>query len=322
MTRKDRRWLLLLLLIPISLMLWIVISRDPHAPTAPPSKTSAAVSQGQARLRSERRIVYPAGPLEPGYVPLTGMESNISDSETDYVLAGTIRTIQETSLEGATVSLMSGEMRSSLSDARPVTQPVNPVLSVASDAQGEYRIASTVPIRNVMVIRKEGYITIEDVQHVTKPGTVVRNYWMWPAPACVEGRVFDDSGNPVRGASVSAGLLMANGYIGENMTLQPVEATTDNSGSYSIYNLPDSELNVPRIPYAPVAQKMAQGNGRVTARNLGFVGETRSVRFVAGPCSRVDFRLRAARVVSFAVKDRRGEIIPQARIETSLAGNF
>ena len=61
------------------------------------------------------------------------METPVADSETEYVLVGKITTDQEIPLEGATVSLMPGETRSILSDARPVAQsaivPV-PVLNV------------------------------------------------------------------------------------------------------------------------------------------------------------------------------------------------
>ena len=322
MTRENRRRFLVLLLLPILLLLWYAIYRNPSAPAG---KSPATVSDREHRLRSERHIVYPAQPLEPGYVPFSRMETGVPDSETEYVLAGKITTDQDIPLAGATVSLMPGEARFSQLGPDPLAKSANeqaPGLSASSDDQGDYRISSAQPIRNLVVIRKEGYVTIENIQNVTVPGTVVRNYWMWRAPACVEGRVLDDAGNPIGGASVSAGLLMQNGYVWENSMLQPVEATTDSSGRYAIYNLPDSELNVPRISYPPLQQQQAQGNGRVTVRNRGFVGETRGLRFVAGPCARADFRLRAARVVAFRVKDRRGEVIPQARIETSLAGNF
>lgn len=341
MTRTNRRRLIALLLVPILLLLWYGVFRDPRAPVG---RFPAAVSEGQSRLRSERRIVYPAQQLEPGYVLFTEMEAYVPDAgsaygiggkiatdqdiplgrtASEYVLSGRILTEEDIPLEGATVSLMPGEMPSSLLAGGPAAGSLKAaVLTVSSNAQGEYRISSNQPIRNLVVIRKEGCATIEDVQRVTAPGTVVRNYWMWRAPACVEGRVLDEAGDPIRDASVSAGLFIQSGYAWENSTLRPVEATTDNSGRYSIYNLPDSELNVPRISYPPIQERQAQGNGRVTVRKRGFAGQTRALRFVPGPCARADFRLQAARIVTLAVKDRHGRGIPQARIETATAGNF
>ncbi len=69
-----------------------------------------------------------------------------------------------------------------------------PMASQACDAQGQYSIHLSSPVHTYIVIRKDGFTQKEEEIDIREPGEIQMNHYVQPAPACVEGFVFDQVG--------------------------------------------------------------------------------------------------------------------------------
>jgi len=269
MTRNNKRWLLILLLIAILVPIWLLIRRNDNIPQQMVDSKKAAPLESKDVLQRNRagpkwRDHLPGETGGPEYVPLKQMLVPAAEQGRGYWLAGKVTDEKGNPLQGAKVSLLPQEVRNRLvnpeflswrSTALPVDNihsklgriamnstaekwegPV-PVASATSEADGRYQIESKTPIQNWVIVEKEGYATIEDIL-VRGLGTIVRNYRMSPAPACIDGRVFDSSSRPVPGAFVYAGPGEYGRYDWNGSRLMGNFQFTDVSGRFRLSQLP------------------------------------------------------------------------------------
>jgi protocatechuate 3,4-dioxygenase beta subunit len=251
---------------------------------APPAPTNAPEQAGALETGTLRRlnIRKPA----PAYVPLADAKIGGDYQESGYFLTGKVSSEQGEALPGAIVSIHAAKP-----DFSSPEWPA-PVISQTCDSEGQYTIRLGSPMSAFVTIRKEGFAQNYEQIDFISPGSIVRNHRLRPAPACVEGYVFDEKGNPVTDAMVSVGV---GGIVMPmpHSRISLVPGRTDASGKYTIRAVPEGRVGV-------------------NATAAGCLIEYEWTQAKAGDCSRVDFHLREALVFSFVVKNRRGEILSKA----------
>ncbi len=330
MTRKNKRWLSILLLIAILISIVLLMKRNVNSLQQAVNSRKAAPQSPESRQRNRPGPKWRDHLLRetngPEYLPRLQMLVPEAEQGRGYWLAGKVTDEKGNPLQGAKVSLLPQEVRNRLvnpeflswrSTALPVDNihsklgriamnstaekwegPV-PVASATSDADGRYQIESKTPIQNWVIVEKEGYATIEDIL-VRGLGTIVRNYRMSSAPACIDGRVFDSSSRPVPGAFVYAGPGEYGRYDWNGSRLMGNFQFTDVSGRF-------------RLSQLPVDDAILLANHR------DAVPGQATISLKAGPCTQVDFHLEAAARVSFSVKNRHADPIPNPSVDTDYA---
>jgi len=330
MTRNNKRWLLILLLIAILVPIWLLIRCNDNIPQQMVDSKKAAPLESKDVLQRNRpgpkwRDHLPGETGGPEYVPLKQMLVPTADQGRGYWLEGKVTNEKGNPLQGAKVSLLPQEIRNRLgsgtilipSNGLPVDNihsnlgriamnstaetwewPV-PLAYATSDADGRYQMESQTSIQNWVIVEKEGYATIEDTL-VQGPGTVVRNYRMSSAPACIIGSILDSSSKPVPGAFVYAGPREYGRYVWNGSKLMGNFQFADGSGKFRLSLLPGDDAIV-------------------VASLRGSVPKQEAVSLSAGPCTQVDFRLQAAATISFSVKDRHANPIPNPSVDTDLS---
>jgi hypothetical protein len=184
MTRENRRRFLVLLLLPMFLLFWYAIFRNLRAPAESPT----TVSDGQRRLRSERRIVYPAQSVEPGYVPFSQMETGVPDLGSEYVLAGKITTAEGTQLPSDGNGLRSNG-------------------STETDPDGRFSLALSFPLPTSITASKDGY-TQERVDLSGNSSSYIE-IRLARADTGIFGTVVDENGRPARRFMITAHAVRA-----------------------------------------------------------------------------------------------------------------
>jgi len=301
MEQKKKRWLFVLLLVPILLSIWFLIQRH-GVQRSQPQESRKVAPRGRPGSKWRNRLSGQNG--RPDYVPLAQMLLPEAEQGQGHWLTGKVADEKGSPLPGATVSLLSGETGDRLSNIAMNSTPADwkwptPLASAIADATGHYEINSDTPIQNRVIVQKEGFAAIDDPL-VQGPETVVRNYRMWPAPSCIEGNIFDNASRPLSGAFVSAGPQSLARYFWNGSTILGNFQFTDGSGKFNLSSLPE-------------------GDSRIAASFRGFVHEQKEINLKAGPCAHVDFRLQAADMISFLVKNWRAYPIPNPRVETEFA---
>jgi hypothetical protein len=303
MLRDRKRWFLLLLPFIICL-LWLA-SRQSIDPSADPNASHTVDRRDPARESSRalptrvetRPSILPGMKYAPGYLPID--EARLQDSEqgTDYLLTGKVMSEQEEPLPGAIVSL-----HNSWAEPPAHELPV-PMASQTCDLEGRFTIRLSTPIQVFVSVRKEKHTRKKDWIDFSDQKTVVKNYRLLPAPACVDGYVYDEKGHAIAGAAVSvfvmslsrAGPLDAFGF-------SPPIGIADSAGRYTIDELPEG----PGIS--------------VSARSQRHLPESETVILKADGCQRVNFHLAEALGFSFQVKNRRGALLPGSQAVPEGAG--
>jgi protocatechuate 3,4-dioxygenase beta subunit len=264
----------------------------------PPAPAAANIPASPApSIASEQAGALPIGAVRglnirkaaPVYVPLADAKIRGDYRETGYFLTGKVSSEQGEVLPGAMVSIHAS--RPDFLDFLSTEWPA-PVISQICDSEGQYTIRLSSPMSARVTIRKEGFAQNYEEMDFISPGSIVRNHRLRPAPACVEGHVFDEGGKPVADASVSVGvggIVM----VMPNSRISAVPGRTDASGKYTIRAVPEGRVGV-------------------SALGPGFLIEYESTQAKAGDCSRVDFHLRESLLFSFIVKNRRGEVLSKA----------
>lgn len=278
MTKKRRQWLWLLM-IPLLLLLWWAAGRRSSRPvekTLPSSANLRPIEKPNLSRSS------PSGKPGPAYVISAGAALEEYDQGLEYRLAGRITSEKGDILPGAKVAAYSSGPK------KPKFAWPDPVAFDISDHEGQYTIRLSSPMNDAVVgVHKDGFATIEDLQRITVPGTVIKSYRMKPAPACLDGMVTNESGAPVAGASLFTSVDQRS-FGGElDLSHLAVFATTDRAGKFTFHGLPEERVHVYII----------------AAKHLR---ESRTIELQAGPCGRADFKLRIANTITFRVTDRKG----------------
>jgi len=301
MAQKKKHWLLVLLLIPILLSIWFLIR--PHG-AQPHQVLESKKAMPRGRPGPKWRDHIPGQERSPDYVPLAQVLVPVEEQGQGYWLAGKVTDEKGSPLPGATVSLLPAETADppsfiAMSSIAADWKWPAPLASATSDAAGHYEISSDTPIQNRVIVRSDGFATVED-HLVQGPGTVIRNYRMWPAQACIEGSILDGASKGVPRAFVYARMRNLIPYSWNGSTLLGSFQYTDASGKFTLRDLPE-------------------GDARLAFALRGFVREQKELNLKAGPCAHIDFRLQAADTISFLLKNWRAYPIPNPRVETEFA---
>ena len=288
MPLRKKRWILLLLLIPILFLLRQWIPQRPeetHSEETPAADRQPIQPQDPSHRHSDSKQA-------PVFVPFDQERAVTPPQEAEYILSGRVTTVEEEALPGATVSLYASRPQ------RPRFEWPAPISSAACDNDGRYEIRLIIPIADAVVaIRKEGYATLEDFQRLAFPGRVVKNYVLREAPCCVEGRVSSEEGQPVAGARITSSMNQV--WVAGPLDLShlSVFAMTDNTGRFRLMGLPEERIQL----RASAPGHLFKDAGAVLKR---------------GPCSSVDFSLQTAHAISFVVKDRRGGVLSSSTAQS------
>ena len=291
MTPKGKRCLWLLLLIPICLLLWWIYT---HRSAQTTDRASAPVND-RVRPTDTHQAALPAKFVPVlSYMPAREVKLDEHYQGSEYQLMGTVSSESGEILLGATVSLHSAGPR------KPRYEWPPPVASDTCDSEGRYSIRLATPMSNaVIAVRKEGFATLEDFQPMAFPGTVVKNYRMKWAPACVEGNVMDQEGKPISGAAISTAVDNVN-YGGElDLSHLAVFGHSNNAGKFEVFGLPADRVHV-------------------GASAVGFQKASTTITLRSGPCARAEFRLQAAQTIILKVRNRRGAGIDEAFVQSTI----
>ena len=283
MTRSKKRLLWLLLLIPLIYLSW-------HAGARWQSQsgdlTPKHFADSQPTPLSRPSDIQSSN--KPAPFDATGREARLMQGGqgTECILTGRVTDKQGEALRGAVVSLHRWRPQA------PKFEWPDPIISQACDDEGRFTIRLILPLHASIVVRQDGYAQRDEDIDFINPGTVVRNFRLRPAPACIEGYVFDKDGRPIPGAMVQS---------------RPDQMFTsiDNSWISSTY-----KFTTPSGKY--VFDKLPEGLMRIYATAPELLRQEHSVTTKAGDCSRVDFHLSEAHELSFLVTNRRGAVISNA----------
>lgn len=224
----------------------------------------------------------------PAYVPIGDARIPRLDRSAEYLLTGKVTSEQGDGLPGATVSLHSSM------GTPPAYEWPPAVLSRVTDNAGQYTLRLNSPMRAFIVVRKEGYTQKDGVINFVEPGTIVRNHSLRPAPACVEGYIFDKGRKPIAGAAVTTAISQIT-TSGADSVFSSTTRITGASGKYLIDALPEGSLGI-------------------SASSPRHLLEGENVELKAGvACLRLDFNLGEARLFSIMVRNSRGEALANPR---------
>ncbi len=213
-----------------------------------------------------------------------------------------IQSPQETSvIEGFVVRLGSGEP---LAQAQVILRPEQgrrPVFGALTDSGGRFRVANIRPGSYRLHVERDGYVDQQYGQvSPARPGTVLvlepgqeaKDVVISLVPTgAISGRIFDEDGNPIEGATVRA--LWYDYVDGEKVLSRSRSANTNDLGEYRLYWLiPDEyyvsatyedrfrDLRTLREAVAAAAPLPAPGSGTLPAAQAPMP-ETLAQTFVA-----------------------------------------
>ena len=288
--RKKRIILLcLIVLCLIAILFWLL-----WKPLRSRLDRVESSSKGDRKKVADRLPSLPPNvTTKPIYVRINEPAIDGYEPDTEYRISGRVTSDQGAVLPGATVTLHHG------GPLRPNYEWPPAIAADTTDLQGQYSIQVPYPLIAAVAVRKEGFATLEDSQQITVPGTVVKNYRMKPAPACIEGFVSGEGGRPLFGAAMMTSIDQRS-FGGElDLSHLAAFAHSDRSGRYKITGLPEGRVHV---------SSWAAGHRRESATAVLEAG---------GSCGHVDFRLQGAHTVSFDIKDRRGRHVSGAIVQST-----
>ncbi|GEM_PF-5003179 len=131
-----------------------------------------------------------------------------------------------------------------------LTKGEHPSLTVASDAEGEYRLE--LPVRRSFYrirVTHPGFVELEDSLGVGAAGEFERDYRLHPTVAVLKGVVRNDQGQPVDGARVTLALSnFGNGRVHTAVAVasltRMIDTRTAPDGSYSLPDLPAGRASI------------------------------------------------------------------------------
>ena len=273
-------------------LLWVTADRlNIPSVNSKISKPPAVAPDPGSEPAPKRALGRQGGQTMPDYFPITQQTLQDSTSEAGYVLTGKVKSEEGKPLPGAIVSIH--EARPDYVSFPSLEWP--PAIATQScDSEGRYFLKVDSPMRAFVTIRKQGFAMNEDEVDLISPGSTIKNHRLRPAPACIEGFVFNKEGVPVAGALVAAPL--AAGYAANIPTLtskiSAPHVKSDDSGRYVIRGVPE-------------------GNVTVMSGLPAHLIDHQRTQTASGDCGRVDFHLQKALQLSFLVKNKRGEVLPR-----------
>ncbi len=283
MSRKTIRWCMAVLTAIVILCFWLSIARLNKTrvrPKLPPD----APNPIQSDSRSPAAIA--GGIPSPSYVALGPVNAQDYRQATEYILQGRVIAESGSPLPGAVVSIHTGDL------SRLTLQWPPPIVSEVCNDEGLFVIRMSSPMHAFVLVRMSGYAPKQEEIDIGIPGIQARTYRLRTAVACVEGQVLDRNGVPIVGALVFASAGSVWSGI-EHSLFVPNTTSTDSSGKYGIYGIPEGNVSVAAAP----------------RRNLP---EEQWIEAKKGKCEHVDFRLAPATEISLVVSDVRGEPIANA----------
>lgn len=285
MAGRRRRWFWLLLLLVLFLgMLWHSVRQRNNQPAGREASTAVEKKIGNPQARADLSVQPQRG---PSYIAVR--EARLQDYEKNamFVLTGKVTSEQGGPLPGTIVSLHSSK------GEWPRYEWPAPLISQTCDNDGRYTIRLSSPMHAFVLVRKEGFMQKEAQIDFVVPETIEMDHRLRPAPACAEGYVLDQAGAPIPAAQVT--LAMGDVVMATlHSNFSPILATADATGKYVLRGLPE-------------------GDGDLWVRSERHLLKSTTINLKAGDCQRVDFHLAEGLLLSFRVKDVRGQVVPRPR---------
>jgi protocatechuate 3,4-dioxygenase beta subunit len=293
--RRPMNWALGIALTAAATVIWWTAMRLGPAPEA----VQIAVPSGTVPGGADTRVALPKTPETktdrgpaPQYRPLGLADVPIRSQQAAYLLTGQVKSEQGEPLPGAIVAVHDSKPYY-LYDPSAATWP-KPVVSQQCDSEGRYILNVKSPMHAFVTIRKEGFAQNEDEIDFFSPGIIIKNHRLRPARASIEGYVFDTDNNPIESAIVAVAVGNLTTSIPTSTSrISSIYSKTDASGRYVIPGVPEGRVSVTSGPNEHLL-------------------DYKSVQTTAGDCSRVDFYLQKALMLSFLVKNGRGEVLHNA----------
>jgi protocatechuate 3,4-dioxygenase beta subunit len=287
--RKMNKWWRILLLVLLILFVWYragIKIREPRAVSNYKESLKPSSAQTESPAAGTAVPSFNAG-LPPTFRKFDEFEFSKYESGTEYVVAGRVTSDDGDPLPGATVTIYR--------NISLIAATFEDLLAAATcDGTGHYKIHLDLPVTAWIEVRKEGYAHLMGRLDVRSPGVVTRNYSLRDADAGVEGQVFEKGGKPLADAFVMA--YRASRYISPTGAGPgPRSARTDQSGRYSISDLPAEEA-------------------RIRAFTNRHVEAVKAIILKSGQYQHVDFELNPAATILLTVKDQDGKGIPLASV--------
>lgn len=292
MSQDKKRWVWVLALIPLLfLLLYLFLPRDRSQ-----VKSHSAPQSLQPARAYERASA--ANAMLPHYLPLSAYrlpENRNPDQSTECLMTGKVKSDEGQPLPGATVSLYAS------GPADPNFEWPKPLLTEVCDYEGRYTIHMAAPLAKAAIgARKDGYATLQDTQDIEVPGTITKDYILRKAGACLEGLVLEGD-KPIAKTRVFTTFPRVASSKDRSMT-SAVSAFSDVRGRYSLQGLPEGLLDVFADP-------------------PGYQRKTVYVSVSSGPCGHLDFKVAPGTLISFLVKNKRGDPIQGAYAMTREEGS-
>ena len=285
MAGRRRQWFWILLLLVLFLgVLWHSVRQRNSQPAG--RETSTAIEK-KIEVPQTRADLSAQPQRGPSYAAVR--EARLQDYEKNamFALTGKVTFEQGGPLPGAVVSLHSSK------GEWPRYQWPAPLISQTCDNDGRYTIRLRSPMHAYVLVRKEGFTQKEAPIDFVVPETIEMDHRLRPAPACAEGYVLDQAGAPIPGSWVS--MPMGDVVMTTlHSNFSPIFGTADATGKYVLRGLPE-------------------GTGDLWALSERHLPKNVAINLKAGDCQRFDFHLAGGLLLTFCVKNNRGQAIPRPR---------
>jgi len=190
------------------------------------------------------------------------------------------------------------DARIDVCELAPETPCSNPVTAF-SDTSGFYELQLELDTekQRLVTVQKPGFLTTEGILQMKTPGGIEQDYVLRSASSSVKGRVVGPDLRPVPGAQVTIVCLSS---ARSKWSDTPVGYSTTRAWSSTATTNSSGEFVLPGLP---------AGNGTLQARAPQYLQNNIHRITVQPGENAVEIRLDSARLISFPVKNRRGQLV-------------
>jgi len=280
--RKATKYSSLLCLISVILLIFLAGNiRNCRGPTEQisgfQSKKDRSITAGD--MSPEITSESSSPPIPHKVIP-----SEKSGQDSVYGLAGIVVSEANAPLPAAPVKLFNLPQLNGVPQLAESEWP-DPLDAVTCNEGGEYFIRLSAAVPNaVVVVNKEGYVTVQDFPDLNTPRFIEKNYRLKSGPACLNVTVTDQKLKPVGGARLTAGPHIQFLAPGDRSVILRIVRTNED-GKLALSGLPEGTLGF-----------------TVSAAN--YLRALGTVELEAGPCRSLNVRLEPGKKIAFTVKNK------------------
>ena len=286
---KSKRLVTLSFFATVLLVLLMWLGRDesgnaPSQDTGPPPLLDTVP-------QPNRRILPPR-------VPLTSVAHLKIDPATlgaRLILRGLVTTTEDAPIEGASVTLYASRHLTTREFSDPLVVDM-------TGADGRFQMQLDIGLQTWLEVTSPGFAPVDERLDLETPGIRQKYYRLRPASASIEGRVFDEAGDPIPGVFV--GVAFPQTYSrARGHSVSPQTTRSEASGYFELKPLPAGEITL-------------------TLLDPGYYPAGTVVKLDDGETHRLEIRLKEAPTVSIQVQNRRRQGLSSATIRLESGWGF